>query len=723
MFKRPFRASLAVTLLVFGSASLAQPTNAEPAPAGSYQPAIPSQSAPSVAGIDDIVAGDSHTCVLMTGGTVKCWGYNASGQLGDGTFTNRTAPADVIRLGTVTALAAGSTYTCALEVDGSIKCWGSNDFGQLGDGSRTPRNAPVRVNSLGGPAIAISAGWAHTCALMASGTLRCWGWNGHSQLGTGSNSPGMYLTPVTSSAVTGNITQIALGGSHTCVLLDTGGVKCWGINFYGELGIGTVGSANPLPQTPTGLGSGVARIAARISSNCALLATGILKCWGDNGLGQAGTGLVSSNQPVPVQVVGLPAGPTAIGVSGYHSCAVVSERLLCWGRVWADQLGNGDVSAPVLLPTPVWGLLSGVTRMVGTTNGTSCVLVDSGVMCWGTNDSGQVGDDTTVFRTRPVAVVGLEPIPFEGPCVNEGFEAVLPAGWSVKNNSDPVGMTNWFLGNTGYFTAQAGASNSYAAANVGSTGFVGTISDWLISPVMSLTNDARVSIWTRKVDPDLYPDRLQVRLSQAGDSTDVGATAESVGNFTTLLYDINPGLVTNTYPIAWYPLTLTLHGITGTVSGRVAFRYYVAGGGPSGLNSDYIGVDSFTHCIPAAALPATATPTPTPTSTDTPTLTPTSTATSTPTPTSTATSTQTPAPTDTPTLTPTSTGTATLTPTSTGTPTQTPTFTATPTPTPTSTETPTPTPTSTNSPTLTPTATAVPDPSHFAFVPTVLKGP
>lgn len=633
MVERLIRAFLAVVLLALAGAILAQPVSAGPAAHRNPRPSNGGQAAPSVAGVVDIVAGDEHMCALFGNGMVKCWGANGLGQLGDGTITYRTTPVDVIRLGTVTSITAGSSHTCVLVTDGSVKCWGYNGSGQLGDGTTTARNQPLRVANLGGPAAAVSAGGNHTCALLASGVVRCWGANYSSQLGTGSNSPGVYLTPVTANVGSGTVMQVAVGGSHTCVLLDTGGVRCWGSNGNGELGLGFISDPNPQPQTPTGLSSGVVRIVVRNGSACALLGAGGLLCWGPNDYGQVGTGNVSPRESAPRQVISLTLSVIDFVASGWRSCAITAERLLCWGSVGADKLGNGQTDPPVLVPAPVWGLLSGVTKVVASS--ATCVLIDGGVMCWGENYAGQLGDGSTIYRSRPVAVIGLEPVAFAGQCASEGFDNVLPVGWSVKNNSTPLGATNWFIGNTGYFTAQAGALTSYAAANVDSTGFFGTISDWLISPVISVTNDARVAVWTRKVVPDLYPDRLQVRLSQAGDSMDVGATAESVGDFTTLLYDVNPGLVTNTYPIDWYPLTLTLRGITGTVSGRVAFRYFVTDGGPGGLNSDYVGVDSFTHCVAASALPATGTPTPTATSTATPTPTPTSTAT--PTPTSTAT--------------------------------------------------------------------------------------
>jgi len=310
---------------------------------------------------------------------------------------------------------------------------------------------------------------------------------------------------------------------------------------------------------------------------------------------------------------------------------------------------------------------------------------------------GQLGNGNNNVQDKPVSVVGYEPAP-EPPvaCSSEGFESVPPPGWNITNNSQPAGVTDWFQGDTSYFTATAGPLNSYAAANIDNTSGEGTISDWLISQPMSLTNGDLLAFWTRKISPDNYPDRLEFRISQAGESVDVVNTAESVGDFSTLLRTVDPNLTKNNYPQTWFPFTATVRGITGTVTGRVAFRYYVTNGGPGGINSDYIGVDSFSNCTPIDPL---ATPTPTPT--QTPTRTPTATRTAMPTATQTPPATQTP----TETLVPTATQTATETPTQQ--PSQTPTITATSDPNSTPTNTPTVTPTGIpwDTPTSSPTPT------------------
>lgn len=179
--------------------------------------------------------------------------------------------------------------------------------------------------------------------------------------------------------------------------------------------------------------------------------------------------------------------------------------------------------------------------------------------------------------------------------LTENFDTVVPTGWSVINNSDPTGTATWFQGNTAVFTSHEGADNSYAGANFNSVGVgpgpTDTISNWLIAPAVTFNNGDVISFWTRSVS-GAFPDRLQVRWS-AGDGLDVGSTVESVGTFTSLLLDINPDYTSDGYPLDWQQFSITVSGLAAPTLGRVAFRYFVEDGGPSGNNSNYIGVDTF----------------------------------------------------------------------------------------------------------------------------------
>ena len=179
-------------------------------------------------------------------------------------------------------------------------------------------------------------------------------------------------------------------------------------------------------------------------------------------------------------------------------------------------------------------------------------------------------------------------------------------GWVIQNNSTPVGSLGWFQGTDttatptpGPFNSYNGATNSYIAANFNSTGNTGTISNWLITPNRTLRNGDVFTFYTRKPTINAgqtdYPDRLEVRMSTNGASTNVGAGATAVGDFTTLLLSINPTLVANIYPQVWTQYTITVSGLPAPTSGRIAFRYFVTGAGAFGTNSDYIGIDNVVY--------------------------------------------------------------------------------------------------------------------------------
>jgi alpha-tubulin suppressor-like RCC1 family protein len=176
--------------------------------------------------------------VTTTGGA-KCWGYGVTGALGDGSATTQAAPVDVAGLGSgVASISAGLAHTCALTIEGGVFCWGENDDGQVGDGTITPRAAPVAVSGLSSGVIAVSAGDYHTCALTAEGGVRCWGLQVWGPTSEGAFTIWTTPGPILDGGV-GN-TSISAGDHHSCIVTAPGGVKCWGQNSYGQLGIGNI---------------------------------------------------------------------------------------------------------------------------------------------------------------------------------------------------------------------------------------------------------------------------------------------------------------------------------------------------------------------------------------------------------------------------------------------------------------------------------------------------
>lgn len=185
----------------------------------------------------------------------------------------------------------------------------------------------------------------------------------------------------------------------------------------------------------------------------------------------------------------------------------------------------------------------------------------------------------------------------------ENFDVVTPTGWTVINNSAPLGPTSWFQGNSAFaFSAQDGAANSYAAANYSNGVDTADLSDWLITPTLSFNNGDTLSFFSRTRDNPFAPDRLEVRFSDIG-GTDVGATTTSVGSFGLLLLSINPDLTVTGYPDTWTQYNYTFSGLAGATNGAVGFRYFVPNGGPLGANSDYIGIDTLRITAAVASVP------------------------------------------------------------------------------------------------------------------------
>jgi alpha-tubulin suppressor-like RCC1 family protein len=271
-----------------------------------------------------VAAGGYFSCALLDDGAVKCWGQNASGQLGHDTniqYGDRPGqmgdalPVTALAGPRVVQLAAGLNHACALHEDGTVRCWGANESGQLGQGDAVGRGGTYAVGavpdtrvsalpavSLGGKALGVFARGNTSCALREDGSLACWGNNASGQLLVG-NTANVGTSPAQmgSALVAANVGsspvgQLALGPDHGCALLASGQVKCWGAGSFGQLGHGamtplgntssTVGHL--LPHVSLGTGLTVARLATSAYSSCALFTDGRVKCWGSNILGELG---------------------------------------------------------------------------------------------------------------------------------------------------------------------------------------------------------------------------------------------------------------------------------------------------------------------------------------------------------------------------------------------------------------------------------------------------
>jgi alpha-tubulin suppressor-like RCC1 family protein len=367
-----------------------------------------------------VIAIDSHsgyhTCALLSDGSVKCWGQNDKGQLGDGTSHHSSTPVEVKGLADVTAVSAGTQHTCALLSSGLVKCWGDNFDGELGDGTTTNASTPVAVKGLSG-ATAISASDNFTCAILAGGLVKCWGYNGWAQLGSqttdeDSGGAACSTTPVPVSGVEG-ATGLATGGSHVCAIFPGGTARCWGANNNGQLGDGVLGTetgstvtGSPTPMSVVGL-TGALTLAANGANTCALLSDGTVRCWGANLNNVLGAGAVSGLTPVTIQDI---KGAVVLAGGG-AMCVVLSDGTpRCWGRNEHGQLGNGTTKSsdsPLAVPG-----LSDVVKIAAGERHTCALLSDHTVRCWGDNLVGELGDGAALGNTisppsPPVTVVGL----------------------------------------------------------------------------------------------------------------------------------------------------------------------------------------------------------------------------------------------------------------------------------------------------------------------------
>ena len=368
--------------------------------------------------LTQITAGANFTCALSSTGTAYCWGADTNGQLGNNSTTQSQVPVAVNTAGVLAGVAlaqisAGSAHTCAVSGTGTAYCWGLNGNGQLGNNSTTQSLVPVAVNTAGALAgktvTQVSAGVNFTCALVSTGTAYCWGLNSNGQLGNNSTTQSLVPVAVTTSGALAGVTlaQISAGSVHTCAVSSTGTAYCWGLNSNGQLGNNsTTQSLVPVAVTTSGVLAGVtlAQISAGTNFTCALDAAGAAYCWGLNSSGQVGNTDTAVSFLVPV-VVSFRTATMAAGST--HSCMIRSGIALCWGDNTSGELGNNSATsstAPVAANTG--GALAGLTltQITAGTNFT-CALASTGTAyCWGDNDNGELGNNSTTQSRVPVAV-------------------------------------------------------------------------------------------------------------------------------------------------------------------------------------------------------------------------------------------------------------------------------------------------------------------------------
>lgn len=282
-----------------------------------------------------LAVGGVHACSLTSTGKAACWGSNQTGELADGTTTNRPAPTPVRDVPVLKAMATGMFHTCGLSAPGDAYCWGYNRNGQVGDGSTMQRITPKRVRG-NQSFTALSAGYYHTCGLTSSGDVYCWGQNEFGQLGDGSTTDKSVPVRVNTTV---KFTSVTAGGRTSCGLTTSGVAYCWGENEHGAIGDGTT-TQRLQPVAVAGGHTFRSITAGGEEFVCGLSPSGMAFCWGWNDGFRLGDG-TSTDHSLPTAVAGRHSF-IALTAGSRHACGLTSKgEQYCWGANDRGQLGDG----------------------------------------------------------------------------------------------------------------------------------------------------------------------------------------------------------------------------------------------------------------------------------------------------------------------------------------------------------------------------------------------
>lgn len=370
-----------------------------------------------VPGVSQIDAGYNFNCMVLVDNTIRCWGMNDGSELGDGTGNSSAIPVVVKNINNAVSVSAGGNHACAVLSDKTIKCWGNNYSGQGGIG--TLYNTIPNPSQTSGitTAVAVSAGRFHTCAVLENGNVLCWGDNTFGQIGVGSSSIN-FSTPQLVTLPSKTV-ALAAGNYHTCALMDTGSIQCWGYNYTGQLGnrdTNFVTQKSPVWVLNNYLLGGInaVAIAAGQDSTCAIMVDKTVQCWGSNDYGLLGKGSnIGGRYDVP-QLVSNLSNADAITIGASHACAKLSNgKVYCWGKNTEDQANAGSGVDPYYSPVEVTGVNG--ASMVSAGNAHTCIVINGYIRCNGNNEYGQLGNglgwfDQAHFPT-PTALPSETPSP------------------------------------------------------------------------------------------------------------------------------------------------------------------------------------------------------------------------------------------------------------------------------------------------------------------------
>ena len=376
-----------------------------------------------------IIGGFGYVCAVALDGRVYCWGSNSNGKIGSGNTSSALVPSAVKISGALVGKvikqiepSSAGNHSCVIASDDKAYCWGHNGFGQLGNNNTVNSLTPVAVDTAGVLASKtikqIASGGISSCVIASDDKAYCWGSNNFGQLGNGNLKNSSTPTPVSTTGVLAGktIKQITAGNSYFCVIASDDKAYCWGGGRRGALGNGSTLSlviSTPTPVSTTGVlaGKTIKQITAGTEFTCAIASDDKAYCWGSNSSGQLGNNsTINSGVPVAVNTSGVLAGKTIkqISAGSSHTCAIASDdKAYCWGSNSSGQLGNNStINSGVPVAVNTSGVLAGKTiKQISAGSSHTCAIAsDDKAYCWGSNSSGQLGNNSTINSGVPTHV-------------------------------------------------------------------------------------------------------------------------------------------------------------------------------------------------------------------------------------------------------------------------------------------------------------------------------
>ncbi len=362
------------------------------------------QATVTVKALQSLSSHQDSNCVVTSTGTVKCWGGNDFGQLGEGVALNasnrfKVTPVTVANVTGAKQVAMGYNHACAISQTGAVSCWGDNNNGQLGDGTQTARLQATSVVGLTTEVTQLALSYQSSCALLENGNIQCWGSNSQGELAIGATTVRSLSPQTVTLGANLKAKRLVAGKHHVCAISQNDSLFCWGANDAGQLGLND--QVTRYQPTQISLAGSVQQLDAGFAHTCVARANDVY-CWGLNNKGQLGNDS-TTDSAVPV-VVSLTASVVDFALGKEHSCAVTSDnKTYCWGSRQAGQTAQ-TIDAATLDKKPI--LVASLTgkRRVSAGDFHSCSIEDNSIVkCWGKNDLGQLANGSSDSAT-PVTV-------------------------------------------------------------------------------------------------------------------------------------------------------------------------------------------------------------------------------------------------------------------------------------------------------------------------------